>query len=247
MALVSVDRYMSIVSNIRKEEYQLVGLAALYIAAKAEEVSVRKLCDFAQSADNGFQLTDIKRMERCLLSSLKWRLFVTTPCGVVNWLTWEWDKFVKEQTDSDVVFHDETDGAYRHYRELFQVLDLAYLDVGVLMYPNRMLAMGLLYIMIVRFFQESVLQGDLASLDNLQRHSQQVEALFSDFIRITGLVDSLKELFPVLDFLYGFLDMQFCTEQRPLSLIEHNEGFLSCQTHNPKNVQFITHKLRLHG
>lgn len=122
------------------------------------------------------------------------------------------------------------------------MLDLAYLDVTVLLYPPRYLAMGLLHIMVSRYFQEAA--GDLTSLDILARQSQQVEVLFAEFMRSTGLVERLKDLFPALDFLYGFLDLQFYTEHRPLMSAEQNEDLLSCQMHNPHNVAFISWKMR---
>lgn len=244
LGVLTVDRYLSVVSNIRKEEYQLVGLAALYVSAKAEEVSVRKLCEFAQSADNGFHLADIRRMERCILSSLKWKFFIGTPCALLNWLTAQWDIYLDSRLILDVHFHTPTPQSYRHYRELFQVLDLAYLDISVLLYPQRHLTLALLYIMISRYFQESVVEGDIASLDLFTQQSQQVEVLFSDFMRSTGLCESLKDLFPALDYLYGFLDMQFHTENRPLVLVEQNEELLSIQTHNPFNMGFISRKMR---
>ena len=245
LAVLAVDRYLSLVANIRKEEYQLIGLAALYISAKVEEVSVRKLGEFAQSADNGFHKADITRMERRLLGSLKWKVCIGTPSELLNWLTWQWDIFLDSRFPCDIRFHSATAQSYRHYRELFQVLDLAYLDVTVLLYPPRYLALGLLYIMVSRYFQEAVFQGDLTSLDLLAQQSQQVEELFAGFLRITGLVDTLKDLFPALDYLYGFLDLQFHTENRPLVSAEQNEDLLSCQTHNPFNVAFISRKLRL--
>ena len=242
LAVLAVDRYLSVVADIRKEEYQLVGLAALYISAKVEEVSVRKLNEFAQSADNGFHKADICRMERCILRSLKWKIFIGTPNALLNWLTWQWDTFLDSHFPCDIHFHSPTPQSYRHYRELFQVLDLAYLDVTVLLYPPRYLALGLLYIMVSRYFQEAV--GDLTSLDSLAQQSQQVEALFSEFMRSTGLAVRLKDLFPVLDFLYGFLDLQFHTEHRPLVSAEQNEDLLSCQMHNPHNAAFIFRKMR---
>jgi hypothetical protein len=242
LAVLSVDRYLSVVADIRKEEYQLVGLSALYISAKVEEVSVRKLNEFAQSADNGFRKADICRMERCILRSLKWKIFIGTPSALLNWLTWQWDAFLDSHFPCDIHFHSPTPQSYRHYCELFQVLDLAYLDVAVLLYPPRYLTTGLLYIMVSRYFQEAV--GDLASLEILAQQSQQVEVLFSEFMRSTGLVDTLKDLFPALDFLYGFLELQFHTDNRPLVSAEQNEDLLSCQMHNPHNVTFISRKMR---
>lgn len=62
-----IDRYLSIVSNIQKSNFQLVGLTALSLATKIEEVFVPHLSDFAVSASNIFSVDTIKKMELNML------------------------------------------------------------------------------------------------------------------------------------------------------------------------------------
>lgn len=49
-----VDRYLSVVMGIKKEEIQLVGVAALMIAAKYEEIYPPILKDFIYVTKNAF-------------------------------------------------------------------------------------------------------------------------------------------------------------------------------------------------
>ena len=48
------DRYLEKVHNVPKGELQLIGVTALYIASKMEEVFVLKVSDFARATDNGY-------------------------------------------------------------------------------------------------------------------------------------------------------------------------------------------------
>lgn len=62
-----IDRYLSIIANIQKSNFQLVGLTALALATKIEEVFVPHLSDFAVSASNIFSVETIKKMELNML------------------------------------------------------------------------------------------------------------------------------------------------------------------------------------
>jgi len=62
-----IDRFLSQVSNVQKANFQLVGLTALSLATKLEEVYVPHLSDFAVSAGNIFSVDTIKKMELFML------------------------------------------------------------------------------------------------------------------------------------------------------------------------------------
>lgn len=62
-----VDRYLSAVTNVQKSNFQLIGLTALSIATKIEEIVVPQLSDFAVSASNIFSVETIKKMELSML------------------------------------------------------------------------------------------------------------------------------------------------------------------------------------
>jgi hypothetical protein len=58
-----VDRYLSKVINIPKQELQLVGVTSLYMASKMEEIYPPKITDYVKSTDDGYKLEQIMTME----------------------------------------------------------------------------------------------------------------------------------------------------------------------------------------
>jgi cyclin E len=137
-ALNYVDRYMSIHDQVKKEELQLIGVSAMFIAAKMEEVYSPRVADFAKSTDNGYDVTQIVRMEKKLLKELSWK---TTPPTYSMWANWymnQWDIYVTTnnyaltnpivQDNQDLTFKASNDTSYARFREVMQILDLIVLD-----------------------------------------------------------------------------------------------------------------------
>lgn len=191
-----VDRYLSACAGVKKEEFQLVGLSAMFVAAKAEEICNPKIADFARSADNGYSQTQIKSMELRLLRALAWRMF---PPTVFNWLNLSmslWDEFLSSylsqlpappsNLEAELIhFKQSNQHSYKRYRETMQVLDVAYLDVGVLRYSPRHIVAGLLYLMVSKYFYESEyrlfehITADRRSEDS-EGHKNSLAVVFGD-------------------------------------------------------------------
>lgn len=57
LSTVIIDKYMKI------SEYQLLGITALFIAAKIEECDVKHVRDYADVTDNAFSIDEILNME----------------------------------------------------------------------------------------------------------------------------------------------------------------------------------------
>lgn len=72
-----IDRYMS-KHQIAKREVQLVGVAALLIVAKYEEIYPPLLKDFVFITDNHYTAEEILDMEKKILFSLDFDLSLTT-------------------------------------------------------------------------------------------------------------------------------------------------------------------------
>jgi hypothetical protein len=72
-----IDRYMS-KHQIAKREVQLVGISALLIVAKYEEIYPPLLKDFVFIADNTYTAEEILDMEKKILFSLDFDLSLTT-------------------------------------------------------------------------------------------------------------------------------------------------------------------------
>jgi len=71
-ALNYVDRYLTVVPNIKKWQLQLVGVTAMYIASKMEEVIAPKIREFARSSDDCYSVPQIHKMEMKMFKVLKW-------------------------------------------------------------------------------------------------------------------------------------------------------------------------------
>ena len=71
-----VDRYLC-VREVRKRNFQLVGVAAMLIATKYEEIYAPEIKDFVYVADYTYTANDILKCEADILMALDFN--VTTP------------------------------------------------------------------------------------------------------------------------------------------------------------------------
>jgi len=213
LAVMTVDRYLSLVPNVPRQDYQLIGLTALYIACKSEEITVNRLEKFAQAAGNCYSPASILRMERCLLRTLQWRLYQTSPYALLYWLAWQWDQFLTA---------NQSEVSGRLCPEvclvLFQRLDLVYMDLQALEFREGQLPLGLLFLQVCAV-------ADYAS----------AAGAFAVFGAGTGLLQSVEELYPVLEFLATFQDIPIT----PLSA-----DFLVFQHHHGASLPYIRRKLK---
>ncbi|XP_074286055.1 G2/mitotic-specific cyclin S13-7-like [Silene latifolia] len=73
-----IDRFLSMKAVPRKE-LQLVGIAAMLIACKYEEIWAPEVNDFVQISDNAYVREQVLAMEKVILGNLEWYLTVPTP------------------------------------------------------------------------------------------------------------------------------------------------------------------------
>ncbi|XP_058123573.1 G1/S-specific cyclin-E isoform X2 [Anopheles coustani] len=83
LAVDYIDRYLSRKKGLMKTHLQLLGVTALFIAAKVEEIYPPKLRDFAYVTDGACTEEDILREELLLLCELEWNI---NPLTVIGWL-----------------------------------------------------------------------------------------------------------------------------------------------------------------
>lgn len=180
MAVSHLDRFLMESESVKKNEFQLVGLSCMYIAAKIEEVFPPKLEDWVKSADEGFSNSAIKAMELFMLRCIHWTIHPPTAFNYINWLMTQWDAFVhyhfscvifnnvndfvkllpedkaKQQKMYEkrmILFKEPNQQAYKRYRETLQILDAASLEVNNILPKYN--AAGLMYLMISKYFFES--------------------------------------------------------------------------------------------
>ncbi|XP_066362348.1 cyclin-B1-5-like [Miscanthus floridulus] len=78
LTIYIVDRYLSL-QPVPKRELQLVGMAAMLIACKYEEIWAPEVNDFIQISDCAFSRHQILVAEKAILNSMQWNLTVPTP------------------------------------------------------------------------------------------------------------------------------------------------------------------------
>jgi hypothetical protein len=256
-----VDRFLSAHKNVRKEELQLVGVTAMFMAAKMEEVYSPRVADFAKSTDNGYEVHQIVAMEKLMLKELQWR---TTPPTYAMWANWymnQWDIYISAneyakthdviQNVPDLTFKTSNESAYSRFREIMQIMDLMVLDHSWLLYKPRGLIASIMYLIlgihvgefdVQKIWNEFVYTSD-AFLDPNSLYNQ----LFIDFIFLSfGF--QLYDLAPTIQYVSSFMSIPFNYDmpmyaQNNNALEGHFEEFLSYQTHHPQALEFVKQRI----
>lgn len=83
LAVSYIDRFLSVMSVVRAK-LQLVGTAAMFIAAKYEEIYPPDVGEFVYITDNTYTKTQVLRMEQLILKVLKFDLCVPTTSIFLN-------------------------------------------------------------------------------------------------------------------------------------------------------------------
>uniref|UniRef100_UPI00398E517B G1/S-specific cyclin-E1 isoform X1 n=2 Tax=Pristiophorus japonicus TaxID=55135 RepID=UPI00398E517B len=132
------DRFMATQQNIVKTRLQLIGISALFIAAKLEEIYPPKLHQFAYVTDGACTEEEILHMELVVLKALKWSL---CPITVVAWLNiYMQVAYLKEMFEVLVPqYPQET------FVQVMELLDLCILDLKCLEFTYGVTAASALY------------------------------------------------------------------------------------------------------
>jgi cyclin B len=116
-----IDRYLAVVSVPRKR-LQLVGVAALMIAAKYEEITPPQLHEYVYITDNAYKKKDLIQMECTMLQVMSFRVVVPTTANFLEYFT--------RANRCDSV----------HERVVWYLVELALLDIQLACYPPSLLA-----------------------------------------------------------------------------------------------------------
>jgi hypothetical protein len=73
-----IDRYLC-VQSVSRKNLQLVGVTAMLLAAKYEEIWAPEVNDFVHISDNAYSREEVLTMEKNMLNTLKFNLTVPTP------------------------------------------------------------------------------------------------------------------------------------------------------------------------
>ncbi|RHY30826.1 hypothetical protein DYB32_003995, partial [Aphanomyces invadans] len=84
IAVNLIDRHLEKNLTLPRARLQLVGITALFIASKYEEIYPPEAADFVKITDNAYTLTELFQMEDELLSSIGYRVTVPTAFQFMN-------------------------------------------------------------------------------------------------------------------------------------------------------------------
>ncbi|KAK1785480.1 hypothetical protein P4O66_018847, partial [Electrophorus voltai] len=127
------DRFMLTQEDVEKERLQLIGITALFIASKIEEIYPPKIMELAYVTDGACLEEEILQMELIMLKALNWNL---CPETVVSWMK----LYIQMASIYDFTnllvpqFSQET------YVQITRLLDLCILDINSLDFKYGVLA-----------------------------------------------------------------------------------------------------------
>lgn len=146
LAIDFVDRYLSTQRNVPKTRLQLVGVTALFVAAKTEEIYPPKLSEFSYVTDGACTDEEILQQEMLLLEALNWKLSPVTP---VSWLTVFLqiaNRRLNLPSKENIDEHFEMPYfSTVHLCRISELIDLCCLDTGFLQFSYSIIAASALY------------------------------------------------------------------------------------------------------
>jgi cyclin B len=116
LAVNLIDRHLSLATVMRKK-LQLVGVVAMFIAAKFEEINPPELHDWVYITDKAYTKEDVLAMECTMLTAVNFQITVPTAAHFLPGLT-------------------TANGCNAVHSELAQyIVELALLDIRMIQYP----------------------------------------------------------------------------------------------------------------
>ena len=90
MTILIIDRYMSI-KQISKIRFQLLGITAMLISCKHEEIILPKVDDFIYITDNAYTKKEVFEMENDILNSFNFDLLYPSPIKFYEFMALKFD------------------------------------------------------------------------------------------------------------------------------------------------------------
>lgn len=129
IAVDLIDRYLDNERNVRRQRLQLVGITAMFIASKYEEIYPPEASEFVRITDNAYSTEDVFTMEECMLKTLTFR--VTSPTAHQFLM-----RFLKASKSTD-----PSTPSFAHY-----VIDCALQEYSLMKYPPSAKAAAAIHI-----------------------------------------------------------------------------------------------------
>lgn len=165
-----IDRFLSMVYTTTRKDLQLVGLTAMLVAAKYEEIWAPKVKELVTISNNVYTCEEVVSMEKLMVNKLRFNLAVPTPFVFMK-------RFLKA-AQADKQLEDLA----------FYLVELCLVEYEALKWKPSMLAASAIYI------AQHILQRMPAWTRLLQKHAQYRESELKECATmIAGFHKNAKE------------------------------------------------------
>jgi hypothetical protein len=145
-AVKLVDLFLQKYPNVKKSEFQLVGLCAIFISMKMLEIVAICAEDLLYCTSNVFNLKELLLMEKKIITACEWKINPMTLNHWLNLLTSNWDLFatclgsyMTLPQNCVYIFRETEKKSYLMHRELCQLIDACILVPETLQYNGGLL------------------------------------------------------------------------------------------------------------
>jgi hypothetical protein len=221
IALNYVDRYLSSKADIEKGTLQLVGLTALFLAAKLEEVYTPKVENMIAAANNTYSADQILSLEHKMYFTLGFKVTPPTINLWSNWYMTQWDNFLEESAyamshpllksqKTQARFRMPSEQSYALFREYMQLVDTAILDIQTLQYKPRAIIAAFFYVLLGKKYEQFSVEKIVSEFPYsslyLLDESFAYNDLFSNFMEnYFGM--SLLDLLPTIQYVSTYFSL----------------------------------------
>lgn len=165
LAINYVDRYLSVINDVKCNQLQLIGITSLYIAAKLEEIYPPRLHRFVNVTDGATNMEQVLLQEFAIVKALKWQLNEMTS---YSWLALfvlsiqnQQSPFINRRTHPKTRGHERRISnrvlwqmkqfefptiAFKEIINITKLLEVVILDSESLKYPSIVLAASVFFI-----------------------------------------------------------------------------------------------------
>ena len=253
-----VDIYQMNHRGVKKSEFQLVGLCAIFISMKMLEIVAICAEDLLYCTSNVFSQKDLLVMEDNMVNNTNWMLSPMTLNHWVNLLTHNWDMFasclssyMSIPASSVYVFRESEKTSYLQFREQCQLVDTSVLVPETTQYNGGLLIAAFLYLLIginLEYFDKNdVVESFSKTSYYILDEDCTYNLVFTKFLS-ASLKIQLSELLPYSQYAARFfsltLDYSVPNACRIYDYVNRPyEDMLSYQAHNQNILQFVNDKM----
>lgn len=126
---------MSVIPDLPKDRFQLVGVTALFMASKLEEVEALQAREMILVCDNAYSLEQLCHTEKLIAENLQWNLLPLTPS---TWLKVYMTLYLEKNAEKTGIIEEFPK---KEFFRLIQWVDYCSLDYSYLRFlPSELAA-----------------------------------------------------------------------------------------------------------